>query len=362
MRSEFDSAARFAYHRARALPPRCYTLMVRVLLVRHAQSMQNAYMEGVAARISRGELAPTELNKAMRDAPENMDAGADAPLTAKGAAQAELLGEAWAPLLAERARAGKLKLFVSPFLRTLGTADPLMKRLTELVPSFSATLLPAIMEKGGLTAPENFRNFDTIDAMTRAGKRAEAMEFLKAIEWQPMGMSGEEIEQLFPWSRSAAGEDDLCLPGDVTVPRDDHWWHRGYESTKAAATRVAEVVTWLERDLREDVPGDTVVVLVTHGGTIAALVEALLGFSEELSADGIRNTSVTSLLMPSTSASAAMPNIGGSTGQVRSRPLRCLSHIRPVWSLMCHAAPLTHNGIIVACALHRRPSAPRSSY
>ena len=66
--------------------------MVRVLLVRHAQSMQNAYMEGVAAKISRGELAPTELNKAMRDAPENMDAGADAPLTAKGAAQAELLG------------------------------------------------------------------------------------------------------------------------------------------------------------------------------------------------------------------------------------------------------------------------------
>ena len=67
-----------------------------------------------------------------------------------------------------------------------------------------------------------------------------------------MGMSGEEIEQLFPWSRSAAGEDDLRLPGDVTVPRDDHWWHRGYESTKAAATRVAEVVTWLERDLREE--------------------------------------------------------------------------------------------------------------
>ena len=73
----------------------------------------------------------------MRDAPENMDAGADAPLTSKGVAQAAAFGAAWAPLLAERAKQGKLKVFVSPFLRTLQTADPLMKELAALVPGMT---------------------------------------------------------------------------------------------------------------------------------------------------------------------------------------------------------------------------------
>ena len=325
--------------------------MVRVLLIRHAQSLQNAYMEGISAKIARGELAPTELNKAMRDAPENMDAGADSPLTEKGAAQADRLGEAWGPLLADRAKQGKLKVFVSPFMRTLATADPLMRRLVQSAPGFTASLLPAIMEKGGLTAADDFRKFDQIDALTRAGKRDEALAFLKAIEWQPMGMTGEQIEQRFRWTVGSSGSSDgPPLPGNVHVSRSEPWWRDGYESSKAAAARVREVVQWLDGPLREGVSGDTVVVpaprnnhlehwstfvlqfgtvlaadhadcflqvLVTHGGTIAALTEALLGFGEGLSADGIRNTSVSSLLMPSSSASAKMPRTAGSTGQVR---------------------------------------------
>ena len=103
--------------------------MVRVLLIRHAQSMQNEFMEGVSARIARGELEPSELNATMRNAPALHDAGADSPLTELGEQQAELLGEFYAPLLMEKAREGKLRLFVSPQMRTCQTAAPLYSRL-----------------------------------------------------------------------------------------------------------------------------------------------------------------------------------------------------------------------------------------
>ena len=163
---------------------------MRVLLIRHAQSVQNAYMEGVLAR----DLPKGEFNKAMRDAPPGMDAGADAALTAKGCGQARLLAEHWAPLLADAARRGRLAVFISPFLRTLLTADPLLRSLALRVPGWASgpqppLLLPAIMELGGLTAAEDFKQFDRIDALASAGRRAEAMALFKAIAWEPMGLS-----------------------------------------------------------------------------------------------------------------------------------------------------------------------------
>jgi len=53
----------------------------------------------------------------------------DAPLTPLGEEQAEQLGEFYAPLLMEKAREGKLRLFVSPQMRTCQTAAPLYSRL-----------------------------------------------------------------------------------------------------------------------------------------------------------------------------------------------------------------------------------------
>jgi broad specificity phosphatase PhoE len=102
--------------------------MVRVLLVRHAQSRQNAHMLEVEERLERGELSAAGFNKAMRDAPDGLHAGADACLTELGEQQARDLGEAWAPLLEAKARQGRLHVLVSPFLRTLQTASPLLER------------------------------------------------------------------------------------------------------------------------------------------------------------------------------------------------------------------------------------------
>jgi hypothetical protein len=48
---------------------------------------------------------------------------------------------------------------------------------------YSATLFPAAMESGGLTAAEDFRQFDRIVELTTAGRRGEAVRLLKGIQW-----------------------------------------------------------------------------------------------------------------------------------------------------------------------------------
>jgi hypothetical protein len=39
------------------------------------------------------------------------------------------------------------------------------------------------MESGGLTAAEDFRQFDRIVELTTAGRRGEAVRLLKGIQW-----------------------------------------------------------------------------------------------------------------------------------------------------------------------------------
>ncbi len=63
------------------------------------------------------------------------------------------------------------------------TADPFMKKLRETCPNFEATILPAIMESGGLTAAEDFRQFDHIDVLNKQGKSKEVstLHFLSKL-------------------------------------------------------------------------------------------------------------------------------------------------------------------------------------
>ena len=48
---------------------------------------------------------------------------------------------------------------------------------------YPATLFPAAMESGGLTAAEDFRQFDRIVELTTSGRRGEAVRLLKSIQW-----------------------------------------------------------------------------------------------------------------------------------------------------------------------------------
>jgi hypothetical protein len=47
--------------------------------------------------------------------------------------------------------------------------------------SFEATVLPATMESGGLTAPEDFKKFDRIDALNKEGRHKEVSSGLRRL-------------------------------------------------------------------------------------------------------------------------------------------------------------------------------------
>lgn len=118
------------------------------MLIRHAESVQNKHMRGVMERLRTGDIAAKPFNEQMRRGPPGAHGGADAELTPLGLEQADMLGAAWAPALSAAAAAGKLRVYVSPFIRTMRTADPLLRRVVAAVPGFQATVLPAVMEEG----------------------------------------------------------------------------------------------------------------------------------------------------------------------------------------------------------------------
>lgn len=292
--------------------------MVRLLLVRHAETTQNAFMSELLAEIASGRRARSEFNQRMRRAPAGCAAGDDAELTERGHEQAQMLASAWAPLLARQAAEGRLLVFTSPFQRTLQTAAPLLLELRRHASCFEAVLLPALMETGGLTDAGDFREFDHMEALSRSGNRREALEHFKTLKWKPQGMTARQIRTRFPWAR-AATEVDLEVIGQElpsAVPPDARWWTGGYESRKRAERRTDALASWVLDSLRANRSGatgdDTTVVLMSHGGTISHLVGKLLKAAlvptptlqgeireEGLSTEGVPNTSVTSLLLPS---------------------------------------------------------------
>ena len=102
---------------------------------------------------------------------------------------------------------------------------------------------------------------------------------------------------------------------DIGTVRDDPrpWWRGGFETTKRTQARMAKVAAWILTELAQNTSGstddDTVVVMVAHGGVIAKLTNllchaAFTGTSQPqpqplCSTDGVRNTSVTSICLPS---------------------------------------------------------------
>ena len=89
-------------------------------------------------------------------------AGDDAPLSPTGARQAEALGNVYSKAFATIARGKQLRFYVSPFTRTLQTADPLLSKLGVV-----AEIVPALMEVGGLTSRKDFARFDAISALMK---------------------------------------------------------------------------------------------------------------------------------------------------------------------------------------------------
>lgn len=304
--------------------------MVRVIFVRHAESQQNAYMETLFSKVGKGNIDIKKFNKMMRDAPEGINAGADSCLTEKGKSQSKQLAEVWSTLLMEKAKSGKLLTFVSPFLRTLQTADPLMTMLTNQIPGYKAVLLPAIMENGGLCHAEDFLHFDNIEALIKKGKRKEAIKILKNVKWKPQGLTGNQIMQQFPWARTANSQDLTIIGNELNSSLGNlnkPWWNFGYETRKRSHSRISAVANWIHDALRNNVSGftgdDVCVLMISHGEAIAEISNLLaqLAFTGgqrkeknvHFSLEGIRNTSVTVFLLPSSSHSyvGTQPDVHG---------------------------------------------------
>ena len=299
--------------------------MVRLIMIRHAQSLQNAYMESIMEKIGRGEIAMSDFNETMRNGPEEANGGQDANLSPHGFGQAEKLGQVWGPLLVGAAKKNRLITYVSPFQRCCLTADPIMKYITKYVPSYKATILPSIMEEGGLADKKDLDKLDTVNKLIKEGKRKEGIAILKSIEWQPMGQTGKEMLEHFPWSRKPKdlnADEKKILTNDISsyclpIPYDAKWYNFGWEGNKAEHKRMMTLFQWIQT-LQNNASGQTgddiTIVWFTHGGTIGNISNRLTTNgvnwntnnndkkgekAESIALDAIYNTSVTSFLLPS---------------------------------------------------------------
>ena len=203
---------------------------MRLLLIRHAQSGNNA-----VADASHGDYARFMASRSP-----------DPPVTPAGERQAELLAayiatiddgiDATPARMSSYLRVHPVtKLYVSPMLRTLQTAQPLAAAL-DLTPD----VWVEIHEHGGIFTgnPE-----------------------LGDVQGYP-GLTRGEIAARFPTYTIGAGIDETG------------WWRGGYEEMAECDVRAGRVATTL-RTWAEEQPGATI-ALVTHGTFLNSLLHALL--------------------------------------------------------------------------------------
>ena len=141
------------------------------------------------------------------------------------------LGKKQAAATAERlATAGITQAFISPFMRTLETAQPICERS-----QIQASLDPLICEYFSARHPE-FLTF--------------------------RGLAPQEITKRFPYI--AANPSSLC---------DTEWWPRKHENPDDIYARA---VTVRDRLLQRYGAGDVRLLYVSHADTVGRLIEAFL--------------------------------------------------------------------------------------
>lgn len=201
---------------------------MRLLLVRHGQSMNNvlaemmSYDEYIATRSHEPDLTPLGEEQAKRlahffgDMPQ-----LDSDLTERRASISER------PVTA---------LYTSPMLRALRTTAPLATAL-----GLAPCVWVDLHEHGGL--------------FTGDPRNGTVVNFA--------GMGKKEMQMRFP---------GFILPPEIT---DEGWWWNGYEHLEqctARAQRVAETLrTWATTRK------DEVILMVTHGTLMDQLLKALIG-------------------------------------------------------------------------------------
>ena len=239
--------------------------MVRVLMIRHAESLDNVQM---AERLidKRSGVSDHEVVRQLyeNDAEET---DWDAPLSARGHEQAEQLAAYWAPVLAQKRAEGKLHFFCSPFHRNLETADPLMRALG--MPPGSVELNVEIMEQGGIVHPTDLHKVAQLPSGALFGLGGDALA--AKCEWAAAGLTADQIRAKFPWVAidnflAAAGTDER-----VSASSAAPGYAGGLEGLGRATARIHALHEWLRR-LAVELPADAMVGFVSHGDTMNMLV------------------------------------------------------------------------------------------
>lgn len=201
---------------------------MKLFLIRHAQSANNALAESAAMDDYLAQRSPE---------PSITELGfRQAQLTADHLAQLEWPEDGSDQRTNDSHGYGFTKLFVSPMWRTLQTSWPIAKAL-QLKPEVWID----IHEHGGIFHG-NPRHGDVVSLP---------------------GLTRQEIIEKFPGYQ---------LPDAIT---ETGWWDGGYEEMEGCYERAAMVANTL-RDWAPDMADDRI-ALVSHGTFLDSLIKALLG-------------------------------------------------------------------------------------
>ena len=266
----------------------------------------------MAIRVAKGEVRAEDAHALERDeararggGPRGADEGCgDTHLSnykGGGVAEARSLGEYWAPILQSKWDAGEMRVFVSPMLRCLQTADPLMRRLREggakAAPAATATVLPRIMELPGLCdAQDQVWLDEVVRPLFESGEDQddqEARRLLAARQWKRCGYTSDELHAKFPWATRFEGFPARAADGSAL-----QWWPGCFERPRETEHRIAEVRKWLF-DLARCLPKDDVVIMISHGDTIWRVLASLMGVDATSEGSAVEhnttNTSVSAI-------------------------------------------------------------------
>ena len=270
----------------------------RIIFIRHAESGDNVVQNEIGEQLARGEISVAQAARLFHERRY-----VDAPLSAKGVAQANAMAQGWAGAIA--ALRPPARLYCSAMLRSLQTAQPLRRALGALDARAS----------GGHAATTVTVHPDLFEAQGLVPKGDDVHA--------PAGMSGAEITQQFGG----------CFDASLLPPRGP-WCPGGYERRAAQLARARRVREWLVDRARRDAlrtaeavaaaaaPVNGTHVLVCHADFMGLLMRELLGNplagpkDRSGPAFSFTNTGVSSILLD------------GTTGDVTVEFLDRVEHVQ----------------------------------
>lgn len=202
---------------------------MRVVLIRHAESTNNAIEDDIRQRIREGKLPPE------KGYPEFVKRRHHDPyLSPKGYQQAEALASAYGHL-----DTSELVLYSSAVRRSLETVAPLAKRLGSKV-----TVMPHLYESGGIfnNPHENHRLYEPAPGMTVEEIRS-TYDFMDVTNLPPKG----------PWNQM-----------------------RPFEDRQADIRRALKVASWLLSPQFFEAHRGKFVLIVTHSEFMDLVTTALM--------------------------------------------------------------------------------------